>query len=658
MAYALLGQRWATPGNGAPVTITWSFATSNYAGQVFNFDTQISANFQTEVRRAFAQWEHEARIDFVEVADSANSGIRLGMDIIDGSGGILGQEYHNPAATFITRAEIGFDQAEQWSPVGFYSVALHEIGHALGLAHYDSNQELMNSVVPLSGTIFPGDREGMQVLYGSWDNVPGNRTSAVTIATNGAPVLSSIEPGADDDFYRVNLVAGRTYTIEVVGTNGRLLALPNPGLDLWDGTSASPLGYTVVTSYGQPYQPVPGYSNVEAGNRETITYLAPTTGVYWIEVSNDSVSVSADGSYSLRVTSTPGLVYTPQTLALAAFGSSAGGWVNNETYRRDAADINGDGLADIIGFGADGTFVSLAQNAGGYGAMYLANNSFGAGVNGGGWHSNDRYHRDLADMNGDGRADVVGFGAAGTYVALGTAAGGFAPMSLVTNTFGTDAAAGGWASQNTYTRQLGDVNGDGRADIVGFGSAGAYISLAQAGGGFAPQILATDSFGATAQAGGWSSDTLYHRELADVNGDGKADIVGFGSAGTYVALATSDGDFAAAMLAINSFGRQDSAGGWVSQDMYPRHLADVNGDGRADIVGFGSDHIFIALGQGNGTFAGQTSVDVGFGRSSQAGGWASDNLYPRMLADIDGDRDADIIGFASGGVMVSQFDLV
>ncbi|MGY0794296.1 hypothetical protein ACW7BJ_33530, partial [Azospirillum argentinense] len=27
--------------------------------------------------------------------------------------------------------------------------------------------------------------------------------------------------------------------------------------------------------------------------------------------------------------------------------------------------------------------------------------------------------------------------------------------------------------------------------------------------------------------------------------------------------------------------------GWTNNDMYPRKLADVNGDGRADIIGFG-----------------------------------------------------------------------
>ena len=50
------------------------------------------------------------------------------------------------------------------------------------------------------------------------------------------------------------------------------------------------------------------------------------------------------------------------------------------------------------------------------------------------------------------------------------------------NNFGTGAAAGGWASQDIYPRLLGDVNGDGRADIVGFGVAGAYTALGQADG--------------------------------------------------------------------------------------------------------------------------------------------------------------------------------
>lgn len=36
-------------------------------------------------------------------------------------------------------------------------------------------------------------------------------------------------------------------------------------------------------------------------------------------------------------------------------------------------------------------------------------------------------------------------------------------------------------------------------------------------------------------------------------------------------------------------------GAWTSFDKYPRQLADVNGDGRDDIVGFGNDNVFVSL---------------------------------------------------------------
>ena len=54
-------------------------------------------------------------------------------------------------------------------------------------------------------------------------------------------------------------------------------------------------------------------------------------------------------------------------------------------------------------------------------------------------------------------------------------------------------------------------------------------------GGFGPTSLRLAEFGASASAGGWQSDDRYPRELADVNGDRRADIMGFGEAGVFVA---------------------------------------------------------------------------------------------------------------------------
>jgi chromate transport protein ChrA len=125
------------------------------------------------------------------------------------------------------------------------------------------------------------------------------------------------------------------------------------------------------------------------------------------------------------------------------------------------ADVNGDGLADIIGFGYRGTYVALSNGAGfDTPTTWIANFAYGAG----GWISQDKYPRMLADVNGDGLADIIGFGYRGTYVALSNGAGFDTPTMWITNfTYG----AGGWISQKEFPRIVFDLNGDSKADIIG-----------------------------------------------------------------------------------------------------------------------------------------------------------------------------------------------
>ena len=106
--------------------------------------------------------------------------------------------------------------------------------------------------------------------------------------------------------------------------------------------------------------------------------------------------------------------------------------------------------------------------------------------------------------------------------------GTFGPVTLVVANFGYD--AGGWRVEQ-HPRFLADTTGDGRADIVGFGNAGVYVSRALAGGGFDAPGLVVTNFGY--DAGGWRVDQ-HPRFLADTTGDGRADIVGFGNAGVYL----------------------------------------------------------------------------------------------------------------------------
>ena len=272
-----------------------------------------------------------------------------------------------------------------------------------------------------------------------------------------------------------------------------------------------------------------------------------------------------------------------------------------------------------------------------------------------GWTSFSQNPRQVADVNGDGMDDIVGFGSGGTYVALATGGGNFGPLTYRLGQFGNDQ---GWSSFNQNPRQLADVNGDGMADIVGFGSGGTYVALATGGGNFGPLTYRLGQFGSASEGGGWSSFDHIPRTLADVNGDDMADIVGFGNGGTYVALATGGGQFGPLTYRLGQFGNDQ---GWGSFDHNPRTLADVNGDDMADIVGFGSGGTYVALATGGGNFGPLTYRLGQFGSASEGGGWSSFDRYPRTLADVNGDAMADIVGFGDAGAylaLASAFHVV
>ncbi len=115
-------------------------------------------------------------------------------------------------------------------------------------------------------------------------------------------------------------------------------------------------------------------------------------------------------------------------------------------------------------------------------------------------------------------------------------------------------------------------------------------------------------------------------------------------------------NFGPPQFALSAFG--PGAGGWSSQNRNPRLLADINTDGNADIVGFGADGVYVSLANGTGGFqTQQPAVGTSFW-GTQTGGWPSNDLYPRALANItNGDIRADIVGFASNGVWTSTSDL-
>ncbi|MEU5282093.1 FG-GAP-like repeat-containing protein [Streptomyces asoensis] len=312
------------------------------------------------------------------------------------------------------------------------------------------------------------------------------------------------------------------------------------------------------------------------------------------------------------------------------------------------ADTTGTGRPDVIVLGADGVRVSVQDESGAFapagGKPVLK--AFGHGTQAGGWQA-DKHPRFLVGTTGNGRLDLVGCHDDGVWISLLDEDGKFAPLpgEPVLRAFGHDEKAGGWLA-DAHPRFLADTTGDGRTDIVGCHDDGVWVSLQDEDGTFAEPLYVLDQFG-TDQ--GWDSAEEHPRFLIRSAGDGAADIIGFGPQGVVVARGRGDGTFESPQLVLNDFGH---AQGWTGRK-HLRFLADVTGDGNPDIVGFGDEGVWASHNRGDGRFDQAQLVCRGFGYSDEAGAWRVDH-HPRFLADITGDGRVDIVGFGGSGVFVAR----
>jgi Ca2+-binding RTX toxin-like protein len=135
------GWTWSTK------TITWSFADLTIASGPFQ--GPIPLNLRDDVRAAFETWDGFSDLDFIEVQDSAQSQIRVGQFDFPEYLGVAWVPQRG--ATSITRADIALDYGvidNDLSVSSAYRVALHEIGHVLGLDHADpSSSDIMKPQV-------------------------------------------------------------------------------------------------------------------------------------------------------------------------------------------------------------------------------------------------------------------------------------------------------------------------------------------------------------------------------------------------------------------------------------------------------------------------------------------------------------------------------
>jgi hypothetical protein len=309
-----------------------------------------------------------------------------------------------------------------------------------------------------------------------------------------------------------------------------------------------------------------------------------------------------------------------------------------ELHPRVVADVNKDGCADIIGFGFDQVLVALSNCSNGFGPMTQWTTDFS--YNAQGWRV-DMHPRMMADVNNDKCADIVGFGYDRVLVALSNCVNGFYPMTQWTGDYNYNEQQ--WRIE-LHPRMVADVNQDGCADIVGFGFDRVLVALSNCSSGFGPMTQWTTDFSYNAQ--GWRVD-MHPRMMADVNNDGCADIIGFGYDRVLAALSNCVNGFYPMTQWTSDYNYNEQQ--WRIE-LHPRMVADVNKDGCADIVGFGFDLVFVSLSNCSNGFGPMTPWTTDFSYNAQ--GWRVD-MHPRMLADVNNDGRADIIGFGYDRVLVA-----
>ncbi len=171
MSYSAGDFKWgsATLGTSSG-EITWtSDITSGLDYDTSQYDQD---DFDTALQDAFDSWEAVAAIDFTYSA-SASVDVDVTMGSLGGSTvGLASFSYFDtsPLDT-IFDASVTLDSDETWAPYGggaldFFSVALHEIGHILGLGHVNDTSEIMNPFIS-TDELGDGDISGVQFLYGS-----------------------------------------------------------------------------------------------------------------------------------------------------------------------------------------------------------------------------------------------------------------------------------------------------------------------------------------------------------------------------------------------------------------------------------------------------------------------------------------------------------
>lgn len=277
-------------------------------------------------------------------------------------------------------------------------------------------------------------------------------------------------------------------------------------------------------------------------------------------------------------------------------------WASNPaTVDVQVADVNGDGLDDIVGRQDGAWRVAVSQGD------QFTNEVWGAWSKTANWQ-----FVQVGDFDGNGQDDIAGYVNGNWWIA---------------RSVGDEFVNEKWTSWNAKANWqnvlVGDFNGDGRDDIAG--RAGAAWWVAESNGAGFDNI----NWGAWSPTADWRDV-----HAADMDGDGRDDIMGRAN-GTWWIAKSNGSEFT-----NEAWGHWSRTANW--EDV---RVDDFNGDGKADIAGRASGNWWVS-----------TSTGSAF-TTTKWGEWNKNVTWQDVRSgDMDGDGRADILGRVNGNWWVATSD--
>jgi hypothetical protein len=389
---------------------------------------------------------------------------------------------------------------------------------------------------------------------------------------------------------------------------------------------------SAVAIAGTNFDPVPANDVVYFGAvRATVVAATPT---------NLNVTVPVGATFAPITVTANGLTAWSKTPFLPTFAGA--GTIDSSSFapRLDLpdlsgsgfiafADLDGDGKPDLVLSSGYGPVISIYQNISTNGTLTAG--SFGPRVDitAGTYNSGIYSTVTVGDLDGDGRLDIIVVTDWGqTNSTISVLQNFCTPGTITSNSFGAPVKLLVAAGVRGVAAQ--DIDGDGKADIVTGNYDSSTISILQnigTGG-----VITSNSF-APAVNFSTGTGTPQAVTIADLDGDGQPDIVtvNFNNNSSSNAVSIFRNISTPGTIALAP--RVDLAGPLQGNSMA---IGDMDGDGKADIVTCSFNYGQVASVYRNLSTPGSISfaTDVDF----SLGGWGN----AVTIGDLDGDGKLDV----------------